>query len=151
MRIDLPGRDFETGDETAKGSHNRYKYGPACRSLRLSSVFREGLSFPYDFGFFLSTQSEDSDPLDVLLFIDHGVPPCTVVTARLLGVLVASYAHHHGLLKALCDRACCDEIEAFFGHYAGLDGRQLEVLTRKGPRRAHKLLEGGARKVERSR
>jgi inorganic pyrophosphatase len=176
--IDLPVRDRETGDitvvvETAKGSHNKYKYDPECRALRLSAVLGEGLAFPYDFGFFPSTVGEDGDPLDVLLFLDHGVPPCTVVTARLIGVLeirqrsekekqwtrndrffaVATHAHDHGHLETLDDLRShmLDEIESFFGHYAGLNGKQLEVLARKGPRRAHKLLKAGARKFERGR
>ena len=176
--IDLPLQDSETGDitvivETPKGSHNKYKYDPACRALRLGSVLGEGLSFPYDFGFFPSTLGDDGDPLDVLVFLDHGVPPCTVVTARLIGVLeisqrsekqmrwqrndrffaVATHAHDHGHLKTLDDLRphMLDEIESFFTHYAGLNGKQLEVLARKGPRRAHKLLKAGARKFERGR
>ena len=176
--IDLPVRDRETGDvtvvvETPKGSHNKYKYDPECRALRLGSVLGEGLSFPYDFGFFPSTQGDDGDPLDVLLFLDHGVPPCTVVTARLIGVLeirqrsekekhwerndrffaVATHAHDHGHLKTLDDLRphMIEEIESFFGHYAGLNGKQLEVLARKGPRRARKLLKAGAKKFEGSR
>ena len=174
--IDLPLQDPETGDitvivETPKGSHNKYKYDPECRALRLSAVLGEGLSFPYDFGFFPSTLGDDGDPLDVLLFLDHGVPPCTVVSARLLGVLeirqraeaekrwtrndrflaVATHAHDHGHLKTLDDLRphMLDEIESFFAHYAGLNGKQLEVLARKGPHRALKLLKAGARKFER--
>jgi inorganic pyrophosphatase len=176
--IDLPVHDRETGDitvvvETPKASRNKYKYDPECRALRLAAVLGEGLAFPYDFGFFPSTVGEDGDPLDVLLFLDHGVPPTTVVTARLIGVLevrqrtegekkwkrndrffaVATHAHTHGHLKTLDDLRphLLDEVEAFFVHYAGLNGKQLEVLARKGPRRAAKLLKAGARSFERTR
>ena len=48
-------------------------------------------------------------------------------------------------------KAMLEEIESFFGHYASLNGKQLEVLARKGPRRAHKLLKAGARKFEHGR
>jgi inorganic pyrophosphatase len=176
--IDLPVRDRETGDltvvvETPKASRNKYKYDAECRALRLSAVLGEGLAFPYDFGFIPSTIGEDGDPLDVLLFLDHGVPPSTVVTARLIGVLevrqrtktekrwrrndrffaVATHAHDHQHLKTLADLRphMLDEIEAFFAHYAGLNGKQLEVLARKGPRRAAKLVTAGAREFERTR
>ncbi len=176
--IDLPVRDRETGDvtvivETPKGSHNKYKYDADCRALRLSAVLGEGLAFPYDFGFVPSTLGEDGDPLDVLLFLDHGVPPGCVVTARLIGVLevrqrqkkekrwtrndrffaVATHAHDHQHLKTLADLRphMLDEIESFFAHYAGLNGKQLEVLARKGPRRAEKLLKAGARLFGRKR
>ena len=90
--IDLPAFDRETGGvtvivETPKDSHNKYKYDPECRALRMSAVLGEGLSFPYDFGFVPTTLGEDCDPLDVLLFLDHAVPPGCVATARLIGVI----------------------------------------------------------------
>jgi inorganic pyrophosphatase len=168
--VELPVRDPATGDvtvvvETPKGSHNKYRYDAECRALRLSAVLAEGLSFPYDFGFVPSTLGEDGDPLDVLLFLDHGVPPGTVSTARLIGVLevrqrsqgetkwkrndrffaVATHAHDHQHLRTLSDLRAhlLDEVEAFFTHYAGLNGKTLEVLARKGPRRAERLLEAG--------
>jgi len=176
--IDLPVRDRESGDvtvvvETPKASRNKYKYEPECRALRLSAVLGEGLAFPYDFGFFPSTLGEDGDPLDVLLFLDHGVPPGTVATARLIGVLevrqrtegerrwkrndrffaVATHAHANEHLEDLGDLRphLLDEIESFFVHYARLNGKQLEVLARRGPRRAAKLLKAGTRSFERRR
>jgi len=171
----LPSFDRETGDvtvvvETPKGSHNKYKYDPDCRAIRMSAVLGEGLSFPYDFGFVPSTLGEDGDPLDVLLFLDHAVPPGCVATARVIGVLevrqrsgkerwkrndrffaVATHAHTHQALKTLDDLRphLLDEIESFFAHYASLNGKRLEVLGRKGPRRAHKLLKVGIKAFKR--
>lgn len=173
--VDLPVRDRETGDvtvvvETPRGSRNKYKYDPECRALRLGSVLADGLSFPYDFGFVPSTRGEDGDPLDVLLFLDHGVPPGCVVTARPIGVLevrqregagkwkrndrflaVASRAHEHGHLQDLADLRphLLDEVEAFFVHYAGFNGKTLEVLGRRGPKHAERLLKAGARAFKR--
>jgi inorganic pyrophosphatase len=176
--IELPVRDRATGDltvvvETAKGSHNKYKYDPDCRTLRLGAVLAEGLSFPYDFGFVPSTLGEDGDPLDVLLFLDYGVPPLTVLTARPIGVLevrqrlhgerkwkrndrffaVATHAQSHRHLSTLGDLRphLLDEVEAFFVQYAGFNGKQLEVLERKGPRRAERLIKAGARLYEGAR
>jgi inorganic pyrophosphatase len=175
--IELPVRDRATGDltvvvETAKGSHNKYKYDPQARTLQLAAVLAEGLSFPYDFGFVPSTVGEDGDPLDVLVFLDHGVPPLTVVMARPIGVLevrqrlqgekkwkrndrflaVATHAHAHQHLTALTDLRphLLDEVEAFFVQYAGFNGKQLEVLARKGPTRAERLIKAGARLYERT-
>jgi inorganic pyrophosphatase len=173
--LDLPIRDRETGDvtvvvETPKGSHNKYKYDAKCHTLRLGAVLAEGLAFPYDFGFVPSTLGDDGDPLDVLLFLDHGVPPGTAVTARLIGVLeirqrrgkerwrrndrflsVATQAHAHQHLRTLADllEHLLDEVEAFFLHYASVNGKRLEVLARKGPQRAERLLKAGARRFKR--
>src|SRR5258708_35801945 len=89
---DLPPYDRETGDvtvvvETPKNSHNKYKYDPDCRAVRMSAVLGEGLAFPYDFGFVPSTRGEDGDPLDVSLFLAHAVPPGCRATARLIALL----------------------------------------------------------------
>ena len=175
--IDLPVRDRETGDvtvvvETPRGSRNKYKYDGKWRALRLAAVLAEGLSFPYDFGFVPSTRGDDGDPLDVLLLLDHAVPAGCVVTARLIGVLevrqhegrekwvrndrflaTATHAHAHGHPRTLSDLppSLLDEVEAFFVHYAGFDGKTLEVLGRRGAKRAERLLKAGARAFERQR
>jgi inorganic pyrophosphatase len=169
-RLDrLPLVDEETGDywvvlETPKGSRNKYKYEPGFGAIKLSATLGEGLAFPYDFGFFPSTLGQDGDPLDVLLFLDDAAPPGSVVTARVIGVLeveqkehraswrrndrffaVATHAHTHHKLKHLDDLRphLLPEIESFFTHYAGLEGKKLRIVRRSGPRRARKLLRAG--------
>jgi|SRR5579883_1510899 inorganic pyrophosphatase len=165
----LPLIDPETGDitvvvETPKDSHNKYKFDPQCAAIRLTAVLGEGLSFPYDFGFFPSTLGDDGDPLDALLFLDHAVPPGCVASVRLLGVLeaqqrkkdrpwtrndrflaVATHAHTHGRIRRLADLRphLLDEIESFFVHYDSLNGKQLQFLDRRGPNHALKLLKAG--------
>jgi inorganic pyrophosphatase len=173
----LPLVDTETGDftvvlETPKGSRNKYRYDAGCRAIRLSATLGEGLAFPYDFGFFPSTLGDDGDPLDVLLFLDEAVPPGSVATARLIGVLeveqkgkgkpwrrndrffaVATHAHTHQSLKRLDDlrEHLLPEIESFFVHYAELNGKRLRIIGRRGSTRARKLLKAGARTFDRKR
>jgi inorganic pyrophosphatase len=174
--IELPVRDRTTGDltvvvETPRGSANKYTYDPGSGALTLGAVLAEGLAFPHDFGFVPSTLGGDGDPLDALVFLDHVVPPLTVVTARLIGVLevcqrahgekkwkrndrffaVSTQARSHQHLNTLADLRphLLDEVEAFFVHYAGFNGKQLEVLARKGPKRAERLIEAGAKLYER--
>jgi inorganic pyrophosphatase len=167
----LPLVDKETGDytvvlETPKGSRNKYKYDPQCAAIRLGARLAEGLAFPFDFGFFPSTVGDDGDPLDVLLFLDDPLPPGCIATARLIGALeveqkqngqpwkrndrlfaVATHAHLHGTVKRLADLRphLLPEIETFFTHYAGMNGKRLRIIGRCGPRRARKLLRAGAR------
>lgn len=163
--VDKDSGDFTVVIETPKGSRNKYKYDPKSGVIRLSAILAEGLAFPYDFGFFPSTRGEDGDPLDVLLFLDTAVPAGCVATARLIGVLeveqrekrkprirndrffaVATHAHSHQRLKHLDDLRphLLPEIESFFAHYAGLEGKELNVLRRRGPKQARKLLKAGA-------
>lgn len=167
----LPLVDEDSGDltvvvETPKGSHNKYKYDAKHGVMRLGATLAEGLAFPFDFGFLPSTQGEDGDPLDVLLLLDAGVPPGCVVTARLIGVLeveqknkrkpwqrndrffaVATHAHSHMAVKRLADLPprLVPEVESFFTHYAGVNGRELRVVRRSGPKRAGKLVKAGAK------
>src|ERR1051326_6478248 len=150
----LPLVDEESGDltvvlETPKGSRNKYKYDAEYDAIRLGATLGEGLAFPYDFGFFPSTLGEDGDPLDVLLFLDSAVPPGCVATARLIGVLeveqkekrktwkrterffaVATHAPTHQRLNHLDDLRphLLPEIESFFTHYAGLNGKKLRIV-----------------------
>ena len=172
MALDrLPLVDKESGQltvvvETPRGSRNKYKYDAERDVIRLGATLAEGLAFPYDFGFFPSTRGEDGDPLDVLLFLDSAVPAGCVATARLIGVLeveqketrqpwtrndrffaVATHAKHHQRLRHLDDLRpqLLVEIEAFFTHYAGLNGKKLRVLRRSGPRRARRLLKAGGK------
>src|SRR5215217_8263454 len=163
----LPLVDEDSGDltvvlETPKGSRNKYKYDAERDVMRLGATLAEGLAFPFDFGFFPSTCGEDGDPLDVMLLLDVGVPSGCVVTARLVGVLeveqrkhgkrwkrndrffaVATHAHSHMAVKRLADlpQQLLSEVESFFVHYAGLNGKELRVMRRSGRRRAQKLLK----------
>ena len=172
MALDrLPLVDKASGDltvvvETPRGSRNKYKYDARFGVMRLGAILAEGLAFPHDFGFFPSTRGEDGDPLDVLVFLDTAVPPGCVVTARLIGVLeveqkekrkpwkrndrffaVATQAHDHQQVTQLDELRphLLPEIESFFTHYAGLNGKELRVLRRSAPERARKLLKAGAK------
>ena len=105
----------------------------------------EGSAFPYDFGFIPSTLGEDGDPLDVLVLMDAPAPVGCVLTVRLIGVIeakqrdkdkewiendrllaIATHAHEHGDIKHLSDLPprLLDEIEAFFGNYNALHGKE---------------------------
>lgn len=164
--IDEESGDFNVVVETPKASRNKYKYDRESGVLRLGATLAEGLVFPFDFGFFPSTLGEDGDPLDVLVLLDSGVPPGCVVTTRLIGALeveqkekgkpwkrndrffaVATHARSHLAVQRMADLPSnlVPEVEAFFVHYAGLDGKQLRVVHRSGPRRARRLLKVGAK------
>lgn len=66
---------------------------------------------------------------------------------------VATHAPAHAHLHTLADLRprLLDEIESFFIHYAGFNGKTLEGLDRQGADRAGQLLEAGAELLERTR
>ena len=172
---ELPSQD-EDGNwyaviEAAQGSRNKLKYDPELGALTLHAVLPLGASFPYDFGFVPSTQGDDGDPLDVLVFMDEGVPPGTVVPCRVVGVIeaeqkekggkpmrndrllaVAAKTQRYVHCREVSDLAgnVLDEIERFFVFY----NRQKEVvfkpLGRRGSAQAKKLLAQGQRLFRKS-
>jgi inorganic pyrophosphatase len=73
--------------ETAKGGRNKYKFDDATRGFKLSKIMPEGMTFPFDFGFFPDTKSQDGDPLDVLILNDEPTFPGCQMDCRLIGVI----------------------------------------------------------------
>jgi inorganic pyrophosphatase len=163
---ELPAVDPDSGRlnvvvDTPKGSRNKYKFDEQHGQWRLSKVLPQGLSFPYEFGFLPSTQGEDGDPVDVLLFLDEPTFPGCIVPGRLIGVLEAEQteegktvrndrlvavvetpynpAEFHSLEEV--SRQRLDEIEHFFVSYNQMEGRQFKPLGRRGAEHAQKLLE----------
>jgi inorganic pyrophosphatase len=68
---------------------------------------------------------------------------------RLFAVATHAPAHKH--LRTLADLGPqrIEEVESLFVHYAGFNGKTLEVLGRGGPSRAERLLKDGARRFGR--
>ncbi len=163
----LPAFEGDSADvtvivETPKGSPNKYSYDPGCNAFRLKAVLPEGTAFPYDFGFIPSTLGEDGDPVDLLLFLDSPAVVGCILSARLIGVIevrqretggdwvsndrllgVATHAHTHDHVHTLEDLRphLLDEIEQFFAHYVGSQGREFEPTGRAGPDRARVLVK----------
>jgi inorganic pyrophosphatase len=58
---------------------------------------------------------------------------------------VAAHSHSQRAVKRLADLPAQLEVEAFFVYYAGRNGKELRVVRRRGPKRAHKLLKVGVK------
>ena len=120
--------------------------------------------FPYAFGFVPNTLADDGDALDVLLLSDPGIPPGTLVRARLIGVLRIkqddagdgsadtdnqrvlavpvmsnSYSDVHDLVDLR--EGFVDEIDGFFRRYNEMIGRAFDTGPPGGRDDAHALLD----------
>jgi inorganic pyrophosphatase len=166
----LPSVDPDTSDivaviDTPKGSPNKYKYDEQWGVFRLNTVMPKGSFFPYDFGYIPSTLGADSDPLDVLVFMDDPAPVGCVLTVRLIGAIeaeqreensewkrndrllaVATKSPTHAHIACLDDLRprLLDEVEEFFANYTRQRGKMFNPLRRIGPREARKIVESGA-------
>jgi inorganic pyrophosphatase len=147
--------------EVPAGSRNKLKYDPGLGAFELHHVLPPGACFPCNFGFIPSTRAEDGDPLDVLVFADEALPPGTVVSCRLMGVIEAQQArqgerpkrndrllavaiesHLYRDWQALADlpASLLDQLERFFSFYNEQRGQQFTPLGRHDGTRAHQLL-----------
>lgn len=118
-----------------------------------------------------STKGAGGDPLDVLLLLDAPAFPGCVLEARLVGVIeaeqrerdgtwerndrmigVAVKARTHAHIEALDDLrpGMLDEVEAFFGHYNELTGKEFRVLRRGDAEAALRLVRDGSEMWARS-
>jgi inorganic pyrophosphatase len=152
--------------ETPKGSHNKYKFDEQLGLYILNGVLPEGMGFPYDFGFLPSTQGDDGDPLDVLLFMDEPAFCGCIIPARLIGVIEAQQTEKDGTserndrlvavpIKARNFSDCksvkdlndhrLNEIEQFFVSYNRIHGKQFKLLGMHGPAKAENLAKEGMR------
>lgn len=56
--------------ETPRGSSCKLDFDPKLGVFALAKPLMAGLTYPYDWGFILSTKAEDGDRLDVLILHD---------------------------------------------------------------------------------
>lgn len=79
--------EFNVLVEIPEGSANKYEYDEDSGSLVLNFVFRDGLHFPFNYGFVPHTKSEDGDPLDAMILSSFPIQPNTVVSVKPIGIL----------------------------------------------------------------
>ena len=93
--VSLPAVDKETKDlnvvvETPRGNRNKFDFDEEHKLFKLAKVLREGMVFPFEFGFIPSTRGEDGDPVDILVLMDAPTTTGCLLTARQVGVIEAS-------------------------------------------------------------
>lgn len=112
-----------------------------------------------------STRGADGDPLAILILLDAPAFPGCLLEVRLLGVIeaeqrerdrtwerndrligVAVKARTHAHVRTLNDLrpGMLDEVEAFFGHYNELAGKEFRVLGRGDAEAALALVRQGS-------
>lgn len=148
--------------ETPRGSRNKYKWDEATDRIKLSKVMPQGMVFPYDFGYFPETCSEDGDPLDVLILGDEPTFSGCLIDCRLIGVMpalqrnvgqeekrndrvvaIAEASVLFASVKELSDvePMVLKQIEDFFVNYQKVRDVRVTLLDRQDSGQAIKLLE----------
>jgi len=88
-----PGNEAEQGIvrsiiEIPMGSSNKYELDKETGLLKLDRVLYSAVYYPANYGFIPQTLADDGDPLDILVLGAEPVYPLTLVTARVIGLMV---------------------------------------------------------------
>jgi inorganic pyrophosphatase len=147
--------------ETPKNGRIKYKYNEKYGMFRFDKSLPYGFSFPFEFGFVLSTIGGDGDPLDVLVLSDEATFPGCLVLGQVLGVLQAEQregkpVNRNDRLVAIplsvksqesvipikvLDKALISGITKFFISYNEVQGKKFKSLGFGSRQRALDLIE----------
>jgi inorganic pyrophosphatase len=161
-----PRKVFRVVIETPAGSRNKYTWDPRQRAFELGKVLPEGMVFPYDFGFVPRTRGGDGDPIDVLVLMDYPAFPGCRLDVRAIGVVqgeqvrkkgkvrndrliaVAVKSHRYAEIRTLEElgEEVVAGLEQFFTVYHLHDRKKFEVVGKKGPRGARRIIAKAARR-----
>lgn len=73
--------------EIPAGCKVKYELDKATGLLRVDRVLYSSLVYPANYGFIPQTLGDDDDPLDVLVLMQEGVTPLSIVRARPIGLM----------------------------------------------------------------
>jgi inorganic pyrophosphatase len=137
--------------ETPKKSAVKYTFDPDTGLFVLKRALPSGMTFPFNFGFVLSTLAEDGDPLDMMLLNDEPLQTGTLIKVRPLAILRARQSDGKkkvrndriigvakpeedivGMAARTLTKEILDEIEFFFVAYHKGFGNTFEVLGHGG-------------------
>jgi inorganic pyrophosphatase len=150
--------------ESEKGSRNKYKFDEATGGFKLSKIMPEGMTFPFDFGFFPDTKSQDGDPLDVLILNDEPTFPGCQIDCRIIGVIqamqtdqgekkrndrVIAVAAASILFEDITEisqlqQSLLKQLQEFFVNYQKARDISFEVISVEGPHAARRQLENAS-------
>ncbi len=154
--------------ESPRGSRVKLKWDPDHGVMRLSRPLPSGLSFPYDWGFIVSTLAADGDPLDAFLLWDGSSYPGLLVPSRVTGLLKVEQKSRRSGARERNDRVVAVpigavvertirsvleldqrdrlELEQFFRAAVAFEDKDLQILGWGGPDEALAVVRESARR-----
>lgn len=74
--------------EVSKGSNVKYEFDKEKNMLRCDRILSTSMAYPGNYGYIDNTLSEDGDPIDVLLVCDFPLQPLSLISIKIIGVLM---------------------------------------------------------------
>lgn len=150
--------------EIPKGSSNKYEYDKELNIFRLDRTLYSPVHYPGAYGFFPRTLSEDGDPLDVVVIVEHDTFPGCLIEVRPVGVLVMrddAGLDHKVLSVPVNDPRLRDvhglqhlakhylaEIDYFFNIYKELEGKQADTYGWEDRLVAHQVIKEAVQRYQ---
>jgi len=79
--------NFNVVVEIQKGGQVKYEYDEQWHEIKVSAIFKNGFSFPFDYGYVPETRGGDGDHLDVFVLGSQSVRMGTIVECRAIGMI----------------------------------------------------------------
>jgi inorganic pyrophosphatase len=169
--INLPLRNdegvFNVVVEAPRGSVIKMKYEPVLNAFVFKRPLLLGVSYPYDWGFFPSTTSDDGDPLDAMVLYDAPTWPGAIVPSIPIGIVrlvqregkgkrerndrvmvVPSEDKRFKHVRELSSRVV-RELEEFFVTASKMAGKSIKIEGWEGPKAARHAIMAAAGKYVR--
>ena len=68
----------------------KYEYDETCGRMRCDRILNTSMLYPGNYGFIPNTLSGDNDPVDVLLLTEYPLYPGSIISVKIIGVLLTS-------------------------------------------------------------
>lgn len=78
---------FNVVVEIQKGGQVKYEYSEDLDVIKISTIFQNGFSFPFDYGYIPETRGGDGDHLDVFVMGSQSVQMGTIAECRAIGMI----------------------------------------------------------------
>jgi inorganic pyrophosphatase len=80
--------EFDMIVEIPLNSNVKYEYDKKLNKMRCDRIISTSMLYPGNYGYIPETLSGDGDPLDILLICDYPIYPGTIVSVKVIGVLM---------------------------------------------------------------
>ncbi len=136
-------RSFSCIIEIPKGSRNKYELNQETGYVEFDRRLFAAVSYPVEYGFVMSTRTEDGEELDAVVAVSEPTFPGCVAPMRVIGMLEmydGDRANHKIFGVPLSDPSWSDleeidqlpgdlakEVEHFFDVYTDLEGKDWRI------------------------
>lgn len=79
--------NFNVVVEIQKGGQVKYEYDEQWHEIKVSCIFKNGFSFPFDYGYVPETRGGDGDHLDVFILGSQSIQMGVIVECRPIGMI----------------------------------------------------------------